>query len=514
MNLDLLFLYQRLGVSLGIEKGGTVILADDMGLGKSVQGIALIEHFRKDPVLIICQAGLILNLKDEIELWSPELAKRVHPVTESTGRRAFKPDPDVINIMSFGRAARLWEKLARYAPRTVLVDESQGLKDKDSNQSKRLIPIISRADVRILLSGTPMDRPIDLYGQLKAVGLPGLPGYWQYGFKFCAGKKKIIGCYIDPNTKKKKFKKVCDFSGESNQEQLNKLIQPVLIRRLKKDVEHELPEKRRRAIHVSKEHTIEAEEKVRKMVRAVLAQTKNNPKTALNVIKKHRLEVEAGVLEAYRQVGLAKVDVACERIADWTSRQSPLVVFAHNRDVIVPIWQYIKKKTDLRVGVISGRVERTDQHELKRKFQAGDLDLLILSTMAGYAGHTLTAAWNVLMVQIPWLATIALQCEDRVHRINQKNAVLISYLVAVGSFDENLWRSVAKKAENINRILDGGNGVSFEADETEHVGGDWSKLITDIVIEEASRNGSNSEKRERRSVGDFPRMEVAETGGG
>jgi SWI/SNF-related matrix-associated actin-dependent regulator 1 of chromatin subfamily A len=478
----LLFPYQRSGVET-LTANGRMLLADEVGLGKTSQALLAAYRLNYYPWLIICPAGLRLNWAVEIEKWLPSLfrSEDVQIVRAGTD-----PIRGRVCIVSYELAAARVDTLVAFNPGAVIADEVHILKDVEGQRVFSLIPFLRRCKRLLLLTGTPvLNRPIELYPLLGALRVPDLGTVHEFGLRYGNGRQ--IAVWFWGKGGKRVKKEVWDYTGASNLDELSGRLQPFMLRRLRKDVLDELPEKRRVKLTIETWPEIDEERLVRSRVREILRLFEGNVEAVMDFLRIDNGVDEGGSLMlAYQNLGLLKLPAGIEWAVNCFRSGAPLIVYAHHLAILEG---YRTSLTDVgaRVGVIVGSVPVDERQRLVNAFQAGELDVLLCGITAANSGITLTRASEMLVAELPWSPMIAEQIEGRIHRIGQTRGVTIRYLVAAGTLDETLWKIIEKKSANILRLVDGQmNEKGFGADETESLGGYWD-LVREIVQEEAER---------------------------
>ena len=150
--------YQKEGVIRSVMRSGRILLGDEMGLGKTVQALAICSFYRGDwPVLVVCPATLRTNWQNEINKWLDET--NVQTIFHAADNVSL-PTPHFV-VISYDLCLRLDEHL-RDRFRIIICDEAHQLKNKDSQRSKLLIPLIQKTKRALLLTGTPaISRPVE-----------------------------------------------------------------------------------------------------------------------------------------------------------------------------------------------------------------------------------------------------------------------------------------------------------------------------------------------------------------
>jgi SWI/SNF-related matrix-associated actin-dependent regulator 1 of chromatin subfamily A len=225
--------FQRMGIMAGIRNGGRILLADDMGLGKTVQAIGLAAYYRRDwPVLVVCPSSVRFQWNEAFCMWLPDLIMDLDTqvVLKGTDDISSKRKVVITSYDLLGKTAK-----SRHFG-VIILDESHYIKNDKTIRAKTAIPICQQAKRVLLLSGTPaLSRPKELFSQLHCLD-PTMFKIHEFGVRYCDAKKNVFGW---------------DYSGSSNMEELQILLEAhLMIRRKKSDVLDQLPEKRRQVVHL------------------------------------------------------------------------------------------------------------------------------------------------------------------------------------------------------------------------------------------------------------------------
>jgi SWI/SNF-related matrix-associated actin-dependent regulator 1 of chromatin subfamily A len=215
-----------------------------------------------------------------------------------------------------------------------------------------------------------------------------------------------------------------------------------MLRRLKEEVLHELPAKTYQLVAVPPKDA-----KMAELSKKLFTWGKHEAKKTAGATDGDHVAI------LRHQLALSKVDQAAAHIEDLLLENSKLVVFAYHRDVIS---QLAEKLRHYGVVVITGDTDQKERQSSVEAFQKFPrIRLFIGQFQAAGDGITLTAANTVLFTEASWTPGEIEQAADRVHRIGQKKAVLIQFLVIEGSLEENMLRTAIDKRQTIKEIVDG-----------------------------------------------------------
>ena len=491
--------FQLNGVRFALSKGGKVALADEMGVGKSVQAIAVMSWYSADwPVLIVCPSSLRLNWKSEIDKWCSgaddddskagggdngdggsnsqmDMDGRVDVIMKGSDERLMEArlrstDKRYITIVSYDLVPKLHKTIETVDYGITIADESHMIKSYTAKRTKALLPILKNSRRTLLLSGTPaLNRPSELFTQLHAL-LPSLfTSFQSFGSRYC-----------DPQPTK--WGKAYD--GGSHLHELHWLLtRYVLIRRLKCDVLKELPPKRRQAVIVECQldefkremkgmDRIEAQ--LRRIVeenqQAAAATTTDTTAVAAAVVDGERKESSRGggssgwsgdIMHLFTLTAKAKEKVVVEYCVDLLDSLDKFLVFFHHQSLADTLAATLAKR-DTSFIRIDGATPAATRQQYVDAFQSDPaIRIGLLSITAASTGFTLHAASTVIFAELYWSPAWLLQAEDRVHRIGTQAAcVNIQYMLGKGTVDELIWPLLCSKLECLSLAL---NGVKSDA---------------------------------------------------
>jgi SNF2 family DNA or RNA helicase len=419
--------YQKAGVAYA-GSVGRCLIADQMGLGKTVEAIASLEYRDAFPAIIVCPASLKENWKREINKWLPH---RSVNILSGKGNIA---NVDV-NIVNYDIIGRFVEPIMHLKPMGLVLDESHYVKTSKTKRTEAVRDIakkVPQSGTVLLLSGTPVtNRPEELVSQLEILGmLSRFGGKWAFLKRYTNAYHNGFGW---------------DTKGASNLNELNmKLRQNCYIRRTKDEVLKELPAKTRNVVHVEPSGKGYAE--YRKAEGDLLAFLAENGYRASDTAEHLRRTTVLKRLAA---------DAKMESVIEWIdsfleSCDRKLVVFAHN----VAIVDYLAGKYgNLRV---SGQDSMEDRQHAVDSFQKDPkARVIVLNLQAGGVGLTLTAGSDVCFVQQGWTPGEHDQAEDRCHRIGQENSVQVWYLIGVNTIDEDIYDLIDAKRAVVDAVTEG-----------------------------------------------------------
>ncbi|ALC86905.1 helicase SNF [Bacillus sp. FJAT-22090] len=416
------------------------ILADDMGLGKTLQSIAYIEsvlpkvRLRKLPVLVISPASLVYNWKNELEKFTPHINVQVIDGNKEERSKLWEAslEGDVI-ITSYPLLRMDTELYKNRTFHTLFLDEAQAFKNPVTKTAKAVKMI--QADYRFALTGTPIENSLDELWSIFNVVFPGLL----------------------PNRR---------VYSELSREDIAKRVRPFILRRMKKDVLRELPQKVETILYTE----LQLEQK--KLYATYLAELKQDALKHLKkgTFQKNRIQFLAG-LTRLRQLcchpGLfvegyngssAKFEQLMEILEECRMSGRRVLVFSQFTQMLGIIRrQLIRQGTPY--FYLDGQTPPADRVEMANRFNEGEGNLFLISLKAGGTGLNLTGADTVILYDLWWNPAVEQQAADRAHRMGQKNEVNIIRLVAKGTIEEKINQLQQKKMSLIDEVLHSGQDV-------------------------------------------------------
>jgi len=438
--------FQKAGVVYA-SQNKQVIIADEMGLGKTVQAIATIQHLNAYPCLVICPASLKLNWQREINKWLPDKEVWIMDSPFEPKDPGAFPDFCIINYDRLTKFENIIENMGFIG---LVCDESHYLKNGSAKRTRATKAIAKQTPVRLLLTGTPvLNQPYELVSQLQIIDkLDEFGGWKQFTDRYC-GQRDQWGSFRRGSAR--------------NLDELNrKLRQACFIRREKKDVLTELPEKQRVVTPINitnrKEYEKAEQNLIHFIYEKVLSETHDLTLALDKADKARRAEIIVGITTLKKVAALGKLDAAVEWLETFKETGEKLVIFAHHKEIINKIVEKFPG-----IPQITGDTPTGKRQQYVDAFQNNpDVQFIILNMQAGGVGLTLTAASNVLFLELGWTPAAHDQAEDRCHRIGQHDNVTAHYLLGEQTIDEDIYGIIQQKRSVINKITGDTNEVKTE----------------------------------------------------
>lgn len=461
--------YQLVGLSwlralCKVHFGG--ILADDMGLGKTVQALALLLHTleKKEPVhaLVVCPASLQLNWMRECERFTPQLTVSCLLGTASNREnaiRVFEEGEENLLITSYDQLKRDITLYRDMHFTHVFLDEAQNIKNAGSLAAKS-VKLIS-ADNRFAMTGTPIENRLSEMWSIFDYLMP--------GYLFSA-----------PRFRDRFEAPIVRMDDEEARESLRMLVQPFILRRLKKDVLTDLPEK------VETVMTAEMDKEQRKQYAAVAAQLLQTVQSGGMEENGGRMKVLAG-LTRLRQLCCdprlclqdysgpsCKLDMCMNLVHDMIDQGHRILLFSQFTSMLELIRQQLASE-NIEYFVLTGDTPKAERQDMADRFNGGEKQVFLISLKAGGTGLNLIGA-DVVIHYDPWWNTAAQsQATDRAYRIGQMRGVQVFSLVVQNTVEERIILMQEAKKQLSDSILEGDENL-FTVD---------SELLMDLLKAEA-----------------------------
>jgi len=458
---ELLRPYQRRGVEwmahLG-EVGCHGLLADEMGLGKTLQVITLLAkrpilpasqsdpengntvppHAQSLPSVVVCPASVVPVWEEEIARFAPELRTAVLKAGHD-----FANDPrgELVWIASYTQLRKHREQLAAVDFGYAVLDEGQFIKNPDAKVTQTCWEI--RAQRRLVLTGTPLEnRQLDLWSLFRFL-LPGLLGT-RAGFEAALAADRV-----------------------GTTERLRAQLAPFILRRTKREVAKELPQKVEIELLCPLSDVQKAEyartcaEGLERLGDDMAAALREKSFGFLALLTRLRQTCCDPDLLPWREAPLSdsgKLMLLIEKLADVIESGRKVVIFSQ----FVKLLDRVKSALDAHYPLLP-RFELTggtlDRQRPVQEFQtAVGAAAMLVSLKAAGTGITLHAADYVFLLDPWWNPAVEAQAIDRVHRIGQTNTVFVYRMVTAGTIEERIQDLKAEKRELFDKLLGGPGG--------------------------------------------------------
>lgn len=431
--------YQVEGVKFLEDANARAILADEQGLGKTIEILALIKLHQKEltPAVIVVPSSVKLQWHHEI-INKCGVSGFLTQVIDS-GKVLAAPGFDIY-ITTYDLLKNYDEcfKLVKDNIKFVALDECQRIKNHDTGRAKAVQKFIRDLKIEhvIPMSGTPIENNAgEAFTIFNLVAPRMFPQYSQFIERDCDSYQNGYGYKV---------------GGLKNPKLFHEKVKDIFIRRLQKDVLKDLPELSRHFYHV------ELDRKVHKRYAELMQELEDEyyNESTDGFTKQGCI---LGIMNKMRQItGISKVNECVDFVTEFLlSNDRKIVIFAHHHtaeDVL---------EAELNRWLSDGGMEKVtrfrsgDEFEVVgNKFRDSASRVMIASTQAGGVGGNLQFVSDVIMLERQWNPSKESQAEKRHHRYGQKNAVTVTYMIASGTIDEYFTELVESKRAIVASALD------------------------------------------------------------
>ncbi|MBX3026173.1 DEAD/DEAH box helicase [bacterium] len=436
--------YQRRGLDFlayAAQLGIGAVLADDMGLGKTLQALAWLQHLvdrdpNGGPSLVVCPTSVMHNWAREAAQFAPAL--RVLVLERGAQRHALRSTLSAhdLAITNYALLRRDLEQWSEVPLRAAILDEAQHIKNPDAAVSQAARAL--RATHRLALTGTPLEnRPLDLWSIASFVN----PGYLGSRADFSARFDRLDA---PPHARAVLAAK----------------LRPILLRRLKREVAADLPER------IEERRDCELSDGQRQLYLAELRRSRRLVDELSNdaaALRKHKITILAA-LTRLRQIcchpalakgraglGSGKFEALFELLEPLLAEGHKVLVFSQFVQCLHLLGRELAAR-DIAHHMLTGQTQRRDA--VVQAFQTDERPAVFLvSLKAGGTGLNLTAASYVVLFDPWWNPAVEAQAIDRTHRIGQDRTVIAYRLIARGTIEEKIWELQQRKADMARDLL-------------------------------------------------------------
>ena len=437
--------YQRTGLSWLCalsEAGFGGILADDMGLGKTVQALAMLLRAREQGeavrALVVCPASLQLNWLSEAERFTPGLTARALMGGAAERKQALLGEPPELLITSYDQLRRDAQLYRDIELSHVLLDEAQCIKNAAAQTAKAVKTLNARH--RFAMTGTPVENRLS---ELWSIFDFLMPGY-LYSYK------RFRERFETPIVREQ---------DEEARRGLRLLVAPFILRRMKRDVLDDLPEK------VETVMTSELTAEQRRLYAAQTAKLLREAEGGL-ADAQDRMRILAGLtrlrqlccdprlcMEGY-EGGSGKLEQCVELVRDSLEGGHRILLFSQFTSMLALIESELTRQ-DVRCMRLTGETPKAERMRLADAFNAGEGDVFLISLKAGGTGLNLVGADVVIHYDPWWNVAAQNQATDRAYRIGQTRGVQVFSLIAADTVEERILRLQQAKTALGDGVLEG-----------------------------------------------------------
>lgn len=430
--------FQKEGIRFGISQRGRCLIGDEPGCGKTLQAIGIAYEYQEDwPILVIVPSSLRSVWKLQLELWGRNIISPNEVQIIYEGKVPISPISKIV-VTSYELANLNAEKFINHKFKILICDEAHKIKNSQAQRTKTVVDLAANAKRIILMTGTPIvNLATDVFQLLKVIAgsetekFPSQTGFEErYFLKREKSFKGKIQCMLP-----------------CREHELHAVLEStVMIRRLKRDVLSQMPDKFR--------SPIELDIAVVQEIKEFRSMTIQGEYDALKENDLQRLFHETCKFKKEASTTYVAEVIDC-------TIHDKYLVFAHHVEMLDGLESVLTKAITHQGGSlirICGKTPMKQRGDLVHKFQTEPkCRVAILSITACAEGITLTAASNIIFAELHWTPAIMNQCEGRAHRMGQKNNVHIQYLLTPGkdSVDHKAYEALTEKQRHCDRIIDG-----------------------------------------------------------
>ena len=432
--------YQLKGIARGLELK-RFMNCDEPGLGKTLQSIATINLANAFPCLVICPSSLKINWQREWEKFTDKKAMVLTDKVRDTWTFFYQTGMHQVFIVNYESLKKYFVQRIKKAEgwtlrdvefrnsinlfKSVIIDESHRCKSASTQQAKFCKGICTGKEWVIELTGTPVvNRPKDLIPQLAILNrMDDFGGYKPFVNRYCSGQREA-----------------------SNLKELNfNLWKYCMFRREKSLVLTDLPDKIRQVNTCEITNRKEYMDAERDLI-MYLQKYKDADDEKIEKALRGEVMVRINILRQISARG--KVRDVIEFVKDFRENGKKIILFCSLHEVVDQLKRYFPTAVS-----VTGRESPDMKQRAVDSFQNNPkADIIICSIKAAGVGLTLTASSNVAFVEFPWTYADCCQCEDRAHRIGQKDSVTCYYFLGRRTIDEKVYRIIQEKKNIANAV--------------------------------------------------------------
>jgi SNF2 family DNA or RNA helicase len=423
-----LYPYQKDGI-IRILEAGRVLLADDMGLGKTIQTIAAIElfhrYFHVDKVLIVCPTSLKYQWNSEIQKFTGKSSTIVEGLIHT--RKKLYADTDMIKIISYGACRNDLEFIQNWNPELVILDEAQRIKNWKTQTAQAVKKI--KSEYAIVLTGTPLENRIDEIHSIV-----------EYIDRYRLG---ALFRFLDHHQVTDENGKL---TGYRNLRNINKSLDGILIRRTKKEIADQLPNR------VDKNFFVEMTEEqmtdhnsyydlvsqlVNKWIRIGHLTDEERQKLLINLNCMRMVCDSTYILNPNTNHGhkIKEITGIIEELTE--NPENKVVIFSQWKRMFELLIKELQKRKIL-YEYLNGDLPASQRKIIIEKFKEDPDVKIFLSTDAGGVGVNLQSANILINIDLPWNPAVLEQRIGRIYRLGQKKHINVFNFISKGTIEHRI----------------------------------------------------------------------------
>ena len=411
-------------------KGLFGILADEMGLGKTIQAISYILLNKNEKSMIITQTSLVYNWQEEFLKFAPSIKVAcVHGTKKKREAILSNIDKYDVILTSYGTLNMDMDYYKDIVFDNLIIDEGQNIKNPKSKISKNVKSIESR--VKFALTGTPIENNL--------LEIWSIFDFLRSGYLF----------------NEQEFKRKFNRADEKTLYYLKLLIKPFILRRTKKEVLNDLPEKIENTYYVS---MTEEQKKYYKLSLKKISQEAKDISNQISILalltKLRQIALDPSIIDNEYDGGSGKINATIDIVKKVMSVNKKMLIFSQFTSLLDKLRKELDD-LDFNYYYLDGATKASDRVRLCREFNEGnDVDIFLISLKAGGTGLNLTSAEVVIHFDPWWNPAVENQATDRAHRIGQKNKVEVIKIISKGTIEEKIIKLKGEKEYLISSILE------------------------------------------------------------
>lgn len=421
------------------------ILADDMGLGKTLQVICLLDHIEHAlPSLVVCPSSLVYNWEDEVKHFAKDLVPWCIIGDQTKRQRLLQDDlTNKLLLTSYDYLRRDIDFYQDLSFEYVILDESQYIKNQNTKNARAVKQL--RGKHKLALSGTPIENSLAELWSIFDFLMP------QYLFNYHYFRQK----YEIDIVKKHDEQKIIE---------LRKMVSPFILRRHKKDVLKELPDK------IEMKHLIPFTKTERELYYACLAQVNHQLQSLLDTSASTDQVAILAMLTRLRQICCeprlvfeninqpsSKMNACLDLVNTYKKNNQKVLIFSSFTSLF-DLLEPELRQNGVSFFKLTGQTSKEKRHEAVSAFQNGQADVFLISLKAGGTGLNLTRAEAVIHFDPWWNMSSQNQATDRAYRLGQTHSVQVHQLIMKESVEEKIMNLQEKKKELADLFVEESEG--------------------------------------------------------
>lgn len=418
------------------------ILADDMGLGKTLQTITYVLANPGTRTLIVCPTSLAYNWQDEFSKFAPQIATQIISGTPQERADLMQQSTDVpVWITTYPLIRKDVDLYKAQIFDACFIDEAQFIKNPTSLGAKAVKAV--QAKHRFALTGTPIENTLSELWSIFDFVMPGFFGRYR----------QFEECYEKP---------ILRDHDSVQMQKLRRKIRPFVLRRMKKEVLTELPDKietRRMAEMGAKQRKI-YESYLARIQMELAGDEENTPggncmQVLAALTRLRQICCHPATFASNYHGGSGKLDLLMEQLPDILEGGHSVIVFSQFTSMLSIIAHELKQR-NIPFFYLAGSTSAQERKREVKEFNRGEVKVFLISLKAGGTGLNLTGADTVIHFDPWWNPAVEDQATDRAYRIGQKKKVQVIKYVMKDSIEEKIYELQKRKKQLSDQLIQAG----------------------------------------------------------